>query len=108
MPAPMLAITAALLVAALMPPTPRVMGFIAGGCVAGGAAAASSPGVCGMLPVHPPATTSPPAAPPQSLPFLPRAAFFYWHRFASGIMATEIALYMAGAAAFLRNGGHSR
>ena len=40
--------------------------------------------------------------------FLFSAAYYYWHRFASGIMATEIALYLAGAAAFLRNGGHSR
>lgn len=32
----------------------------------------------------------------------------YWRKLASVTMVAELALYLAGAASFLRNGGHAR
>jgi hypothetical protein len=32
----------------------------------------------------------------------------YWRQLASTLIGAQLALYLAGAAAFLRNGGHDR
>jgi hypothetical protein len=36
------------------------------------------------------------------------AAFLYWHRLSSVVLVVQVVLYLTGAVAFLRNGGHDR
>jgi predicted membrane channel-forming protein YqfA (hemolysin III family) len=36
------------------------------------------------------------------------ALLLYWRQLASELIAAQLALYLSGAAAFLRNGGHDR
>lgn len=53
-----------------------------------------------------------PALPTLPAPLRPlaaaAAALLYWRQLASFLMAAELLLYLAGAVAFLRNGGHDR
>lgn len=41
-------------------------------------------------------------------PRIHAAVLLYWHQLASFTLAAELLLYLAGALAFLRNGGHDR
>lgn len=118
-PTPMLWVTAALLVAAFLPPAPRVAGFVGGGGVAGAGLLAccqrclwqhvcscvcEGKGRCRAAAVPRTScccTACPPVPPPS-------AVVLYWRQLACVTMVAEIALYLAGALSFLRNGGHSR
>lgn len=98
----MLYVTAALLAAACLPPLPRVVGFVGGGAAAGAALGMLSRRCLLLQWVAPQ-----PAAPAHHQP-VPAAVVLYWRELASATMAAELALYLSGALAFLRNGGHDR
>ncbi|PSC74139.1 adiponectin receptor 1b [Micractinium conductrix] len=68
-PTGMVWVTIALVIAACLPPVPRVTGFVGGGAA---------------------------------------AVLLYWRQLACVAIGVELALYLAGAIAFLRNGGHDR